>query len=140
MEKDNVSVPGVFDDPASASQTVRDTPSGSKMAFSRTSILSRRGAKRPNIVGASRTLAAHRNSFKSGVAKPQPVNISAAKQQTKQFFTQWNNFQRKNWGKGWSRIEMRQRYKVIPSLWSPKTFLSDTFPIQQYPFLFPLFF
>jgi hypothetical protein len=85
----------------------------------RTSMLSRREAKRPNIVGASRTLAAQRTSFKAGFVKHPASHpavrypISASQQdRSKPFFTKWNEFQRKNWGKGWSREEMRRKYKV----------------------------
>ena len=84
--------------------------------FPRSSMLSRREAKRPNIVGASRTLAAQRTSFKAGLLKHPAVkySISASQQESsKPFFTKWNEFQRKNWGKGWSREEMRKKYKVL---------------------------
>ena len=101
-----------------SSKSVSTGPSStgpSRMLTSRISMISRRGAKRPNIVGASRTLAAQRASFKSGLVKTTSLQTAVKgplQEKSKHFNTKWNEFQMKNWGKGWSRDEMRLKYKV----------------------------
>ena len=76
-------------------------------------------SNRRNILGVSKTLQLEAAPL-SVVRRLKSTDVEVAKaalqQKPRQFFTAWNDFQRKNWGKGWSRDEMRKKYKVPRSI------------------------